>query len=205
MTEEFDPLDYVNLTKFVVETLMASANTPLPLLTEFDGAGVYALFYTGTDPLYAEISAPEPTHPIYVGKAVPPGGRKGSEASLMTGLGAPTLYKRLVEHRGSLDAVDDLDAGDFVCRYLVVKPVWIVMAERFLISHYTPVWNSVLDGFGQHDPGSARTGRRSKWDTVHRDRTRNWTATVKEHHNEAAVRAEVRSVLSTMARVAAAD
>ena len=46
-------------------------------------------------------------------------------------------------------------------------PVWITLAERFLIDHYKPVWNLRLDGFGNHDPGAGRRqGEASWWDTL---------------------------------------
>jgi hypothetical protein len=36
---------------------------------------------------------------------------------------------------------------DFRCRYLTVVPTWITQAERFLIEHYSPIWNVCVDGF----------------------------------------------------------
>ena len=37
-----------------------------------------------------------------------------------------------------------------------------------LIRHFQPVWNQVIDGFGNHDPGKGRNQqRRSVWDTLH--------------------------------------
>jgi hypothetical protein len=37
-----------------------------------------------------------------------------------------------------------------------------------LIRRHSPVWNSLVDGFGNHDPGSGRhAGVRSQWDTLH--------------------------------------
>ena len=42
------------------------------------------------------------------------------------------------------------------------------MAERFLIEHFRPIWNVVLDGFGNHDPGKGRTAmKRPRWDSSH--------------------------------------
>jgi hypothetical protein len=53
-----------------------------------------------------------------------------------------------------------------------VVPVWITLAERFLIDHYLPVWNRCLEGFGDHDPGRGRyQGERSWWDTLHPGRS----------------------------------
>jgi hypothetical protein len=37
-----------------------------------------------------------------------------------------------------------------------------------LIERFKPVWNHVLDGFGNHDPGSGRhQGLTPLWDTLH--------------------------------------
>ena len=75
--DEYNPLDYQNLTRHCVDELMRRGPFELPLKQDFFGAGVYALFYTGNDPIYAKIRSPNADWPIYVGKAVPPGGRKG--------------------------------------------------------------------------------------------------------------------------------
>ena len=50
-------------------------------------------------------------------------------------------------------------------------PVWITLAEHFLVKNYMPVWNVCLEGFGKHNPGGARLGERSWWDTLHSGRT----------------------------------
>lgn len=189
---EFDPLDYDNLTRHVVETLMRQPPVPLSDLARFEGAGVYALFYNGPLDIYRPISSAHAVQPIYVGKAVPSGGRKG----LSTGVDNATLFNRLMDHKKSIDAAENLNTVDFLCRYLVVKPLWIVMAERFLITHYVPVWNALVDGFGNHDPGSRREGRRSQWDTLHPGRTAGWSAKVVDHHTEPDVRAKVGKFLA---------
>ncbi len=45
--------------------------------------------------------------------------------------------------------------------------------EAALIRHYTPVWNSAIDGFGNHGPGKGRHNRgKSDWDVLHPGR--NW-------------------------------
>jgi hypothetical protein len=42
------------------------------------------------------------------------------------------------------------------------------LAESLLIERYRPLWNVVVDGFGNHDPGSGRhQGKRPNWDTLH--------------------------------------
>lgn len=161
----FNPLDYANLTKNVVDELMRQPPSTLPIPRRFVGAGVYALFYVGKLPAYAKATSADATSPIYVGKAVPRGARKGVIDEVYVGA---QLYDRLSEHADSIRAGADLSHGDFLCRYLVVEPLWIVMAEQFLITRFKPLWNLVLDGFGNHDPGSGRhRGEISWWDAMH--------------------------------------
>ncbi len=162
---EYNPLDYENLTRNCVEELMRRGPFKLPLAGEFEGAGVYALFYQGSSPLYGRISSLDALQPIYVGKAVPAGGRKGAKEEGTT----MALFRRLSEHTRSLQAASStLNINDFVCRYLVVTPLWITMSERFLLEHYRPVWNVCLDGFGNHDPGAGRLqGEITWWDALH--------------------------------------
>lgn len=188
---EFDPLDYDNLTRQVVEELLRREAVGFNAIEPFRGAGVYALFYTGNLPMYERIRSEDATCPIYVGKAVPPGGRKG----LASGANSTALYKRLMDHMQSIETTVNLSFDDFLVRYLAVKPVWIVMAERFLIERYKPLWNSCIEGFGNHDPGSRRPGIRSHWDTLHPGRTGFWTAKVIDKHDVADLQAKIKSFL----------
>lgn len=184
---EYNPLDYHNLTVNLVRELMARGPYPLPPDASFRGAGVYALFYSGDSPLYSEISLGDATQPIYVGKAVPAGARTG-RARGSAGRGQE-LYNRLVEHSRSVDAATNLNLADFSCRYLVVTPLWITMAERFLIENFQPVWNVWLDGFGAHDPGAGRRqGEIPWWDAVHAGR--HWASLLRQTrtYDEAAAR-----------------
>jgi hypothetical protein len=44
----------------------------------------------------------------------------------------------------------------------------IVPVESELIRRHKPLWNSVVDGFGNHDPGSGRYDQApSEWDVLH--------------------------------------
>jgi hypothetical protein len=190
--EEYNPLDYTNLTRHCVDELMRRGPFKLPLEQDFLGAGVYALFYTGPLALYTVIRSPDATVPIYVGKAVPPGGRKG-------GRGKPAAHSRalsgrLAEHTASIKAASDLSTDDFLCRYLVVTPLWITMAERFLIEHYRPVWNVGMDGFGNHDPGSGRyEGEVTWWDALHPGRT--WAEKLRQTKSQEQGRDRARKLL----------
>lgn len=162
MTELYDPLTYDNL---MAGTVLEFERQPLLRLSDdisVRGPGIYCLVYTGPFDVYGEIAASG--NPVYVGKAVPPGSRRGDTVNVES----PALRNRLREHARSIDQTTNLDKEDFQYRYLAIEPVWITLAERFAIDHYKPVWNRCLDGFGDHDPGSGRyNGEKSWWDTMH--------------------------------------
>lgn len=183
----YNPLDYDNLTQDCVRELLTRGPETLPLAREFIGSGVYALFYTGDFPFYAPVRSNDATRPIYVGKAVPAGGRKGiTDPSARP---SRSLHNRLGEHAASIQAATNLRLEHFLCRYLVVEPLWIVMAEGFLIRHYQPLWNVCLEGFGNHDPGKGRhQGEISWWDALHPGRA--WAARLRQ--TRTAARAEKR-------------
>lgn len=173
----FNPLNKTNLGESVAEALLQQLIGPLPPAESFIGAGVYAIYYEGDFALYKDIAEQNRNElyrwPIYVGKAVPAGARKGGY-----GLGADpglVLFKRLAEHAGSIDQVDNLRLKGFRCRYLVVDDIWIPLAESLLIEMFSPLWNCKIDGFGNHDPGSGRYNQqRSPWDVIHPGRP--WAA-----------------------------
>jgi hypothetical protein len=76
------------------------------------------------------------------------------------------------DHARSIDAAQNLALKDFTVRYLVVEDIWIALGESLLIAWFEPVWNVVVDGFGNHAPGSGRAkGARPVWDTLHPGRT----------------------------------
>lgn len=165
MEQPYDPLTYENLARNVVEALLARPTTLLDDIPRFPGNGVYAIYYAGDLSIYRTIASREFHTPIYVGKAMPTGGRKGEDEQSGSGY---QLHRRLSEHAKSIKQAINLQSNDFHCRYLVVMPVWITLAERFLISHFRPIWNSLIDGFGNHAPGSGRVGtRKPRWDIVH--------------------------------------
>ena len=173
MTTAYNPLDYDNLANSVVTALLRSDLAPLPPGEAFFGSGVYALYYTGALTFYSHISASDALQPIYVGKAVPSGARKGSQLSKPAS--GRALHNRLREHSRSVNQAENLDLAEFQVRYLVVEPVWITLAERFLIDRFQPLWNTVIDGFGDHTPGKGRSNmRRPRWDIVHPGRS--WAA-----------------------------
>lgn len=172
MTIEFyDPLTWENLMGGLARRFESEAPQSFreDELAEIQGPGIYALYYRGDAPFYAPLA--DAADPIYVGKAVPPGSRKGRTVRE----DHPALRARLRNHLRSIGEAGNLAPSDFRFRSLTVTPVWISLAERFLIDAYEPVWNVCLDGFGKHDSGRGRAaGKRSWWDTLHPGRP--WAA-----------------------------
>lgn len=178
----YNPLSKRNLAASIVSKLLHQAPQELPP-PSFIGAGIYILYYIGTFEPYRPISDANQeerfAQPIYVGKAIPAGGRKGVE-----GFDTPhghALCRRLSEHSESLKSANNLEIKDFRCRWLVVDEVFIPLGESLLISHFKPLWNVVVDGFGNHPPGGGRAkGKKPIWDVLHPGR--GWA-----EHLEAAV------------------
>ena len=168
--ETYNPLDKLRLGASVAKALLARPISVLPPSGTFIGAGIYALYYTGSFPPYRKVEERNAEDkwdcPIYVGKAVPPGARKGGY-----GLGdspGEVLYRRLREHAESIGQAENLSLADFKCRYLIVDDIWIPLGESLLISMFSPLWNQLLDGFGNHDPGAGHYNQqRSSWDVIH--------------------------------------
>lgn len=172
----FNPLEKKHLGESVATALLAQEKHELPLKNRFSGAGLYALYYAGDHELYQPLRAlftEEEEVPIYVGKAIPAGGRKGG-----LGLDVPAgqvLYRRINEHAESIGHTKSLNLKDFSCRYLVADDIWIPLGESLLIERFAPLWNKVIDGFGNHDPGAGRyQQQKSPWDTLHEGRP--WAA-----------------------------
>ncbi|MFD3991921.1 Eco29kI family restriction endonuclease [Streptomyces sp. NPDC058583] len=158
-------MDLDNLGRSMEAELLTREPVPLSSVPPIYGSGVYVLYYVGPHPLYQEISDPACSQPIYVGQARPEGVRKGTRSEKP----GVKLWDRLFLHRRSIDQVYDLEADHFMVRYLVSIEAFVSLAERVMINHYRPVWNSVVDGFGNNDPGAPRrkTGARPAWDELH--------------------------------------
>lgn len=174
----YNPLSLDELGRNAVRALMAYPTDTLPPTNSFVGAGVYALHYTGPHSAYEDLG----DDPIYVGKADPPGRRQGRSSAQAE---SSVLFQRLTHHACSIDAAQDLQITDFSCRWLVLDPVWIGLTEQVLIAEYQPIWNVVIDGFGNNDPGKGRWNqRRSQWDTLHPGR--DWAFNLQDRAETAA-------------------
>lgn len=196
----YNPLDKKNLGASVAEALLGRKLHPLDSLSAFHGAGIYAIYYTGDFDAYQRLSeqnqGADPVAPIYVGKAIPAGGRKGGIAP--EGTKTKALFARLREHAESVSATQNLKVKDFQCRFLIVDDIWIPLGESLLIAKFAPIWNTLIDGFGNHDPGKGRyNGMRPRWDVLHAGRA--WAEKCQPRLETAAqIEREVQSHLTAL-------
>lgn len=153
---------------------------PIPPPEIFSGAGVYAIYCIAKSGIYqkfgAKVNRLEYSVPIYVGKAVPAGWRQSRNVD-DSKIG-PVLSARLHDHAESICSASNLNHDDFACRFMILEGPSIGMIsaiEAKLIETKNPLWNSVIDGFGNHNPGGRRlAGKLSNWDTLHPGRP--WAA-----------------------------
>jgi hypothetical protein len=167
--------------EIIKDTIRFFNGTPvhkLPPPIRFHGTGVYAIYYTGKSQYYEDIykqNRLEFHQPIYVGKAVPRGWRQAKDKKV--GLITNELFGRLSEHAKSVVQAANLEVEDFFCRFMILEDSashLIGTVEAGLIRHYKPLWNTKIDGFGNHDPGSGRYNQaKSEWDIIHPGRP--WT------------------------------
>ncbi len=176
----YNPLDKKHLAESIVREFLKGELHPLPPTESFAGAGIYALYYSGKFPLYAEyansLKKPEQAFPIYIGKSDPPGSRKGLIAEedeeearevLATKPKHRKLLERLRQHAQSISATN-LGSANFRCRYMLVDEIWVALGEARLVEHFRPVWNVLIEGFGSKVEGGGRTDTaRSVWDILH--------------------------------------
>jgi hypothetical protein len=161
--------------EIIKDTIRFFNGTPvhkLPPPVRFHGTGVYAIYYTGKSGYYQtlyEQNRLEFHQPIYVGKAVPGGWRQARD----TKIGSLTyeLFGRLREHGKSVNQANNLEQENFFCRFMILEDSanhLIGTVEAALIRYYKPIWNTMIDGFGNHDPGSGRYNQaKSEWDIIH--------------------------------------
>lgn len=185
--QEFKREDHVYrcaaFAKLLADAIRFFHGTPvhtLPPPNRFHGAGVYALYCTATTGLYQKygnvINQLAYNVPIYIGKAVPDGWRQSRDISAAAR--CSKLSSRLADHQKSIEAGAGLNIDDFSCRFVIFEGATVNMiaaVEAALIAQLNPLWNSVIDGFGNHDPGAGRKGgKTSQWDCLHPGRA--WAA-----------------------------
>ncbi len=167
---------FAELVKDAIRFFNGTPVHTLPPPESFLGTGVYALYYTGRFPLYkryAELNRLSYGYPIYVGKAVPKGWRQARSSDNALNQ-SRELIGRLREHSRSITLGAGLSLEDFMCRFVIFEDVgsdMISTIEAALIKLSLPLWNTAVDGFGNHDPGSGRYEQaKSDWDVIHEGR-----------------------------------
>ena len=170
----YNPLDKINLARSIEAELRSREIEPLNSTALIAGAGVYAIYFKGDFVPYEPIASANLEgweQPIYVGKAIPKGGRKGGIRSDTAASGS-ALTSRLKKHAKSIAVASNLNLKDFVFRHLVLDDIWIPLGENVLIETYKPLWNVAVEGFGINDPGGGRLKQKqSPWDILHPGRT----------------------------------
>lgn len=179
---------FAELVKDAIRFFNGTPVHTLPPPESFLGTGVYALYYIGSNPLYqryAELNRLSYDYPIYVGKAVPKGWRQ-ARSSDNTQNQSRELISRLREHGRSIRLGADLLPEDFMCRFVIFEEEgsdMISTIEAALIKLNRPLWNTSVDGFGNHDPGSGRYEQaKSDWDVIHEGRL--WANKCNGNHAE---------------------
>jgi hypothetical protein len=167
---------FVELVKDAVRFFNGTPVHSLPPPESFVGTGVYALYYTGQKGVYShygKLNRLAYGHPIYVGKAVPKGWRQARVADSSENQ-SKELVTRLRQHSRSIETVSGVELSDFMCRFVIFEDAgsdMIGTIEAALIKLHKPLWNTALDGFGNHDPGKGRYNQaKSDWDVVHEGR-----------------------------------
>lgn len=167
---------FAELVKDAVRFFNGTPVHELPLSERFLGAGMYALYYTGSNPLYAPLAKANRLSydvPIYVGKAVPKGWRQG-RTSDNAQTQSNELHSRIKEHTRNIQKGAGLEVDSFACRFVIFEKTgsdMIGTIEAALIKLFRPLWNTSVDGFGNHTPGAGRIEQaKSDWDVIHSGR-----------------------------------
>ena len=167
----YDPLDLRTLAESMVKVVLEQRVYALASLKPFDGSGIYVIYYTGDfepyEPIAEKNKGGKWEQPIYVGEATRKGGRKGGV--LAEGPPGKAIFERVGNHVDSIKSAASLNVQDFWCRYLVLKDFFIPLCESLLIDRYKPIWNKLIDGFGNKALGGPRQAQQQKsmWDVLH--------------------------------------
>ena len=168
--EPFNPLDKQNLAESIALAIERADVHPLAP-SPFRAAGLYFLYYNGPFDLYAPLvsfNRGDCHWPIYIGKGMPPGVRKGAVEEGKKSKTVWGIYDRLSNHQKSIEQVKNLNLEHFHCRWLSMDEAFIHLGETLLITKFRPIWNVAVEGFGNKVVGSGRSGaHRSNWDTLH--------------------------------------
>lgn len=196
---------FAELVKDAIRFFNGTPVHTLPPPESFLGTGVYAIYYTGKYPVYkkySDLNRLSYSYPIYVGKAVPKGWRQARVSDNKESQ-SRELYGRLREHARSIGVAQDLKLADFSCRFVIFEDAssdMIGTVEAALIKLNRPIWNTAVDGFGNHDPGSGRYEQaKSDWDVIHPGRA--WAEKCTgAHTGEADILANIKAHLKYIGR-----
>ena len=165
--------DFEEIIKDTIRFFNGTPVHPISISERFHGTGVYALYCIAKTGIYSKFHLVNRTAfhvPIYVGKAVPKGWRQARQ-SVPADTRSYELNNRIREHRRSIELGEGLDRADFFCRFMILEGKesdLIGTVEAALIRRYQPIWNTLIDGFGNHDPGKGRYEQaKSDWDVCH--------------------------------------
>ncbi|MFN7180013.1 Eco29kI family restriction endonuclease [Hyphomonas sp.] len=162
---EFDPLAVENIGVTLAVELLEQPVWRMPPEV-FAGAGVYALYYTGSHPAYADlvrIDQGRHKFPLYIGKAVAQNAKQGFSPA---GGAGKKLYDRIHNHAKSINQASNLELDDFRCRFLVLNDAYITLAESVMIRLFRPAWNGT--SFVSNVVGKNRIdGDVGIWDALH--------------------------------------
>ena len=114
-TRIYNPLEKLNLARSIRSEILSTEAAPLKAPHAISGAGVYVIYYAGPFAAYAGLAlanAQSWARPIYIGKAIPKGGRKGGLSRDDAAVGT-ALSGRLRKHADSIESVTNLAIGDF--------------------------------------------------------------------------------------------
>ena len=195
---------FVELVKDAVRFFNGTPVHSLPPPENFLGSGVYALYYIGKNPIYAkyaEINRLSYSAAIYVGKAVPKGWRQARSSDNPLAQ-SRELCNRLREYSRNIGATSGLSVADFMCRFVIFEDAgsdMIGTIEAALIKLNRPLWNSAVDGFGNHTPGIGRFEQaRSDWDVIHPGRP--WAVKCKgtPKNDKSAILEKIKKHLSSL-------
>ncbi len=170
----YNPVDVPNIALSLALEVLEQDLHPVPPAKTSPGAGIYLIYYFGEFKPYHALAVVNSENdcrlPIYVGKGERKGKRKGISFEQSK---EAAIHSRLSNHAKSIQSAENLSLSDFRCRYLAIEEAFIGLAESVLISVFRPLWNQVVEGFGNNPTGGPRSSQaRSGWDVVHPGRVR---------------------------------
>ncbi|AMW27032.1 Eco29kI family restriction endonuclease [Arthrospira platensis] len=169
--------DFDEIIKDTIRFFNGTPVHPISIQYRFPGTGVYAIYCIRKTEIYSRFYLINRTAfraPIYVGKEVPKGWRKAMQSFSVNSQGYE-LNNRIREHSRSINLGEGLEPSDFFCRFMILEGKesdFIGTVEAALIRIYQQIWNTLIDGFGNHDPGKGRYKQaKSDWDVCHPGRS----------------------------------